>query len=200
MDSRRSSGGRKSTSNTASRPARSAAPARRLALSGVEYYLPRWRDGLRLGGNVAADQVRCWEILASVAALEPDLAPRIAPVLRAAARSHFKGEQYDDGTWGDVTVFGFDPKPQLEVGDTLGVPQNLLFGLAVLHDERLASQPGAASLAEVRAMFAAVLRSSRAAYRREYGYLPGRREEPGTNESVASLRLAVGLVEMLERL
>ena len=177
-----------------------AAPFRRLALSGWEYYAPRWDDALRFGGQIAADQVRCWAIAARIAELDPERAARIAPLLRAAVRLHAKGGQYGDGTWRDVSVFGFEPKGQLQIGDTLGVPQNLLHGLALLHDERLAALPGGPDLLELRALFTAVLRTTRAAYRAPYGYLPARVAHPGVNESSASVGLAVGLVKMLERL
>jgi len=173
---------------------------RRLALEGYHYYAPLWRDALRLGGNVAADQVRCWGILAELAELEPALREEVAPLLRAAVRSHFKGQQYPDGVWGDVTVTGFDPKSGLQVGDTQGVPQNLLLGLAIASDPALAATPGGPDLDELRAMFTAVLRSSRETYRRPFGYLSTRREVAGINQSIGSFRLAVGLVAMLEKL
>ncbi|MEE8469004.1 MAG: hypothetical protein V3T22_11130, partial [Planctomycetota bacterium] len=172
----------------------------RLVMEGYRYYAPLWRDALRLGGNVAADQVRCWRILVELTELQPALRGEVAPLLRAAARSHFKGQQYPDGVWGDVTVTGFDPNTGLQVGDTQGVPQNLLLGLAIASDPALAETPGGPDLDELRAMFTAVLRSSRATYRRQYGYLSTRREVKGINESGGSLRLAVGLVAMLEKL
>ena len=173
---------------------------RRLVMSGIEYYLPRWEHALVLGGNIAADQVRCWKILTEVLELEPALRPRVAPLLRLAARSHFKGEQYPGGAWGDVTIGNFDPKGDLQVGDIKGTPQNFLSGLALIYDPGLAAEPGGPDLREVRAMFTTLLRSSRTAYRREFGYLETRREVQGSNRSAGSLRLAVGLVEMLQRL
>lgn len=185
---------------TAWRAAPEAEPFRRLTLSGVDFYSPLWANALRHGGNVAADQVRCWEIFGDVAELAPDRRGAISSLLRAAMRSHLKGMQLGDGTWVDVTIFDFEPKLGLQVGDTLGVPQNLLSGLARLHDPELAGVPGGVRLEEVRSAFAAVLLTTRGAFRREFGYLPGRFEQAGTNESVASLRLAVGLVGMLERL
>jgi hypothetical protein len=171
----------------------------RLTRTGVEYYLPRWRDALRLGGNVAADQTRCWDILARVARQEPALLPQVAPLLGEAARVHFKGEQLGDGSWSDVTVNGFDPRGQLQVGDTGGVPQNALYGLALLHEADLA-EAGGLALAEVRALFTTVLLSTRARDRRPYGYLWGREELPAGNRSGASLLVGVGLIEMLDRL
>lgn len=171
----------------------------RITRSGVAYYLPRFEEALRRGGNVAADQVRCWEILSLVAERDQALRPRVAQVLAQAAAVHFKGEQGARGTWSDVTIHGFDPKGQLEVGDTGGVPQNLLHGLALLHDQAL-EEAGGMSRAEVRARFAAVLDSTREAYRRPFGYLWGREERADGNPSGASLLVAGGLVEMLERL
>ena len=174
-------------------------PFKRLAYAGLAHYFPLWRDALRLGGNVAADQVRCWAIALDIAELEPTALGHLAPVLADAARAHFKGEQYGDGAWGDVTHFGFDPQPHLQVGDLTGVPQNLLEGLALLHEESLAAA-GGMPLDEVRARFAAVWQASRHAYRREFGYLAAREESRGENLSLGSLRVAVGLVTMLERL
>ena len=171
----------------------------RLTRTGVDYYLPRWRDALRLGGNVAADQTRCWDILARVARLEPELLPEVAPLLGEAARVHFKGEQLGDGSWSDVTVNGFDPRGQLQVGDTGGVPQNALYGLALLHEADL-EEAGGLALEEVRALFTTVLLSTRARDRRPHGYLWGREELPTANRSGASLLVGVGLIEMLDRL
>jgi len=174
-------------------------PFRRLAYSGLGHYVPIWQDALRLGGNVAADQVRCWAICLDVIELEPSALEHLAPVLADAARAHFKGEQYGNGAWGDVTHYDFDPQPHLQVGDLTGVPQNLLEGLARLYDEDLA-EAGGLSLAEVRARFCAVWRSSQEHYRRPFGYLATREQAAGDNLSFGSLRLAVGLVTMLERL
>jgi hypothetical protein len=173
---------------------------RRLALEGMEYFLPRWRDALRLGGNVAADQVRCWDIAVRIAALEPALRGEVAARVRAAVRVHVKGQQYDGGAWGDVTVFRFKPQVDLQVGDTFGPPQNLLFGLAIAHDALLAEQAGGPDLEELRAVFTAVMRTTREVYRRPHGYLGTRLEATGRNPSGGSIRVAVGLVRMLERL
>lgn len=170
---------------------------RRLARGGLLHYAPLWADALRLGGNVAADQVRCWQIAAGVARLEPELRPEVEHLLRAAVRSHFKGEQYGNGAWGDVTIFGFDPQGHLQVGDLTGVPQNLLHGLAIAYP---AEGGETATRRELRALFTTVLRSSRTAYRREHGYLSTRSENDGVNVAMGSLRLAVGLVEMSRRL
>ncbi|MFT5052662.1 MAG: hypothetical protein ACI8QZ_004098 [Chlamydiales bacterium] len=172
---------------------------RRLAYSGLGHYVPLWADALRLGGNVAADQVRCWAISLDVIDLEPSALEHLAPVLADAGRAHFKGQQYGNGAWGDVTHFGFDPQPHLQVGDLTGVPQNLLEGLALLHDAQLA-RAGGMPLDEVRARFCAVWESSREHYRRPFGYLATREQAAGDNLSFGSLRLAVGLVTMLERL
>lgn len=166
-----------------------------VALSGARHYLPLWRDALRLGGNVAADQVRCWEILADTARLEPSLREEAGELVRLAARNHFKGEQYDGGAWGDVTIWHFDPKAHLEVGDLPGLPQNLVQGLAFAYDDVIDLRTD-----EIRALFTAVYRSSRQHYRREFGYLSTRTERAGANPAGGGFRLAVGLVEMLRRL
>lgn len=168
---------------------------RRLSYDGAVHYHEMWRDALQLGGNVAADQVRCWLTLVDIAELAPETKSAIAEVLSLAARSHFKGEQYGNGAWGDVTIYNFDPKGNLNVGDLPGTPRNLLHGLAGIYSEDLGLQSD-----ELRAMFTAVLRSSRTHYRREFGYLTTRSEVAGQNWGGGEIRLAVGLVEMLEQL
>ena len=130
-----------------------------------------------------------------MARLEPAEASRVADLLRAAVRSHFKGEQYGNGAWGDVTIFGFDPRADLQVGDFTGVPQNLLAGLAIAYDGELGLRTS-----ELRAMFTTVLRSSVAEYRRPYGFLSTRSEHSGINPGGGALRFAPGLVEMLGKL
>ena len=46
------------------------------------------------------------------------------------------GEQYGNGAWGDVTIFGFSPKVSgMQVGDFTGAPQILLHGLASIYVE-----------------------------------------------------------------
>jgi hypothetical protein len=168
---------------------------RNVALGGFATYAPLWRDALRLGGNVAADQVRCWQIFTEIAELEPHLRPLVAELVHDAIRVHFKGEQYENGAWGDVTIYAFDPKAGLQVGDLPGMPQNLLHGLALAYRDDLGLRN-----AETRGIFTAVMRSSAATYRRPYGYLAGRRERAGANPAGGSLRFAVGLVEMLHSL
>jgi len=162
--------------------------------SGWTYYAPRWRDAVRFGGKVAADQVRCWRQILAYAELDPTWRP-VATTVVPALRAHVKGEQYSNGAWGDVTYDGFDPKTEIEVGDLPGVPANLLEGIALAYDERLAIDP-----AELRALYAAVLRSTVAQYRRPYGYLTTQREVQGTNMALGGYRMLAGLVEMLERL
>ena len=171
----------------------------RLARGGFLHYEPIWRDALRLGGNVAADQIRCWRTVARVGRVDPELLPRIAPLLERAVFAHFQGEQYGNGAWGDVTFFGFDPKDHLQVGDLPGVPQNLLHGIGHLYGRGLEAHggPGPELL---RAMLTSVLRASRRAYRRPFGYLSTRFEAQGHNYSRGSVALAVGLVEMLSGL
>ena len=174
---------------------------RRLPLSGYKRYAPLWRDALRYGGNVAADQVRCWRILADVAELQPELKERVPGLLLDAARSHFRGQQGEGGIWSDVTVVGFDPKANLGVGDTAGLPQNLLEGLAVIYDRELGLSEE--ERREVRAMYTAVLRSTRTSYRHAFGYREARRGAGRPQASVSafgSVRVLPGLVEMLRRL
>jgi hypothetical protein len=168
---------------------------RNIAEGGARHYMPIWRDALQLGGNIAADQVRCWKILRDVAALEPDLKDEVAELLRLAARNHFKGQQYADGTWGDVTIYNFDPKAYLEVGDLPGIARNLVEGLAFVYEDDL----GLAT-PDQRALFTAVFRSSRDHYKREFGYLSTRTERAGVNPAGGGVRLGAGMVEMLHQL
>ncbi len=168
---------------------------RHLALSGWRTYAPLWRDALRLGGNVAADQVRCWRLAGELVRLEPDLRGEAHELLELAVHSHWIGEQYRDGAWGDVTIYLFEARDNLQVGDLPGVPLNLLQGLGFAYQDELGQRTDA-----TRARFASVLRSSLDAYRRPYGMLSTREERSGPNLCGGSLRLAVGLVEMLRRL
>ncbi len=168
---------------------------RRIVHSGWRHFAPLWRNALRLGGNVAADQVRCWDVFVRMARLDPAEAPAVAELLHAAVRSHFKGEQYGNGAWGDVTIFDFDPRADLQVGDFTGVPQNLLAGLAIAYEEDLGMRTD-----ELRAMFTAVLRSSVTEYRRPYGFLSTRSEHSTTNPGGGAMRFVPGLVEMLGKL
>jgi hypothetical protein len=168
---------------------------RRFALEGFAHFEPLWRDALRLGGNVAADQVRCWVLLADLARLDEQAGARIRPLLSAAVRSHFKGEQYEDGAWGDVTIFGFDPNPNLQVGDYPGAPQNLLHGLAALYRKDLGLRTD-----EQRALYTAVLRSSIRAYLEPHGFLMTRKRSSGSNRADGTLRMMLGLSKMLAAL
>jgi len=168
---------------------------RALALDGWHRYAPIWRDALRLGGNVAADQVRCWNLLGDLAKVEPPEKSSIAELLHLAARSHFKGEQYGNGAWGDVTIYRFGPRTGLQVGDYPGAPQNLLNGLATIYTDDLGGKTD-----EVRAMYTAVLRSSVKEYRRPYGFLLDRTERQGENPASGTLRMLLGLVKMLRAL
>ena len=168
---------------------------RAIALEGWKHYAPIWRDALRLGGNVAADQVRCWNLLADVVRIDPSQKASIADILRLAARSHFKGEQYGNGAWGDVTIFRFGPRTGLQVGDYPGAPQNLLNGLATVYSEELGGKTD-----ETRAMYTAVLRSSVKEYLRTYGFLLDRTERQGQNSASGSLRMLLGLVKMAKAL
>ncbi len=168
---------------------------RRFALDGWEHFRPLWRDALRMGGNVAADQVRCWVLLAELAQLDAKAGEEIRPILHAAVRSHVKGEQYGDGSWGDVTIFGFDPNANLQVGDYPGAPQNLLHGLAALYRADLGLRTD-----EQRALFTAVLRSSMQAYLLPKGFLMGRTPQNGPNPAAGTLRMMLGLTKMLKAL
>lgn len=170
---------------------------RELAMGGWDYYAPRWRDTLRFGGNVAADQVRCWRIFSEASRLDGQIVEPLAMLLRDALVMHWKGQQYDGGAWGDVTVKRFDPKGNLQVGDIKGLPQNMLNGMAVLYDRRFAEAPEGMGLAEQRARIDAVLDSTREHYRRPFGYLATRTEVAGDNPCGGELGLAAGLVEIL---
>ena len=168
---------------------------RELVRSGYDYYGPRWHDALRFGGTVAVDQVRCWKLLLDFAEHEPGALDELSVTLPAALRHHLKGTQYRNGAWGDVTVAAFAPQTGIQVGDLPGAPSNLLQGIALLHDERLGMD-----LAEVRALYRSVLRSTDARYRRPHGYLLTEREHAGQNMAGGGLRLLAGLTEMLGRL
>ena len=165
------------------------------ATEGWKHYEPIWRDALRFGGNVAADQVRCWKVGVDLAHLDESWRPGMGSVLRLAARSHFKGEQYGNGAWGDVTIFDYRPNDTLQVGDLPGVPSNLLMGLATIYADEIGLRTD-----EVRAMFTAVLRSSVAEYGRPYGFLMSRGERRGANSAFGSQRVLPALVEMLRAL
>jgi hypothetical protein len=167
---------------------------RRFALEGFAHFEPLWRDAMRLGGSVAADQVRCWGLLADLARIDQDASERIRPLLAAAVRSHFKGEQYEDGAWSDVTFFGFDPRT-VSVGDNPGVPQNLLHGLAALYRKDLGLRTD-----EQRALYTTVLRSSITAYLQPHGFLASRERVSGANRADGTLRMMVGLAKMLQAL
>jgi hypothetical protein len=168
---------------------------RRFAIDGFLHFAPLWRDAMRFGGNVAADQVRCWVLVSDLAVVEPKLSPRIRELLSSAVRSHFKGEQYGDGAWGDVTIAQFDPNSNLPVGDYPGAPQNLLNGLASVYGADLDL-----SRDEVRAMYTAVMRSSVEHYLRPYGFIVDRTDRRGPNLATGSLRMMLGLVKMLRKL
>lgn len=166
--------------------------------SGYEYYAPRWQDALRFGGSIATDQVRCWKLLLEFAELEPEIARGVQQLIPLAVRNHFKGEQYSNGAWGDVTFEDFDPRTGIAVGDRPGAPSTLLEGIALAYRPELESgfEQG---LLEVRAIYTALLRSTVEHYRRPYGYLllP---ERAGANFAGGGLRLLTGLAEMLARL
>lgn len=173
----------------------SFARARELALSGYERYAPLWRDGARHGGSMAADQVRCWDVLLDFAEVEPRVARELPALLDDAVRAHLAGEQYGDGAWGDVTYSGFDPRVDIAVGDLPGAPANLLRGLALA-----LGRTSTWSEDDVRALFTGVLRSTVDTYRRPFGYLRTQRPSAGPNDAFASLRVLPALTTMLVRL
>lgn len=174
---------------------------RRVVASGWKVYAPLWRDALRFGGSMAADQVRCWDLLERYTRLEPSARDEFRLTLADAVRAHFKGEQYGNGAWGDVTYFDFDPKVGLSVGDLPGAPANLLWGLGIANRRELAlaavDSNGRTVLGDVPARFTAVFLSTREAYKRPFGYLSTQRERSGANPGAGELRVARGLIEML---
>jgi len=161
----------------------------RLALGGRAKYSALWHDALAFGGNIAADQVRCWQVFIELARLTPD-APEsqaLPGLLRQALRLHFKGEATTTGSWLDVTVLGFDPATNLPVGDVIGLPQNQLAGLAFARHARLGLDD-----AETRAMFATLLESAKAEYGGKAGFSGGT-----SRSSVGSVRILPGLLGWL---
>ncbi|MEY4773288.1 MAG: hypothetical protein RIT40_323 [Planctomycetota bacterium] len=164
---------------------------KRFALEGWAHFEPLWAGAVSLGGNLAADQVRCWQLLADLALVEPAVLPRAQPLLLDAAYAHMQGEQYGNGAWGDVTIYHYDPRTALQVGDLPGTPSNLLQGLATLAAPHLQLPAD-----EVRARYTSVLRSTQAQYRRAYGYLVDRAPRAGANTAAGSLRVLLGLERM----
>ncbi len=170
---------------------------RGVALSGLETYLPLWRGALAHGGNIAADQVRCWEIAAACAVLEPQLTGAVLEVLDLAVHVHWTGQQNRQGVWVDTTVYGFDPQ-NLPVGDTLGVPQNLLVGLGVF-----AALQEPEDRLRTAAQFFAVLDRTRKVFGAEFGYVDGPPGSTAPGEgrvATGSIRVAPGLISMWEAL
>ncbi len=171
---------------------------RRFAIEGLRHFLPLWQDATRFGGNVAADQVRCWRVAADLARVDPSLRDEIEPVLFDAVHAHVQGEQYGNGAWGDLTVHDYRPlvANAQQVGDFPGTPQNLLNGLAAAYGADLGLRTPL-----TRALYTAVLRSSLAEYGRPYGVLLGRAENTrGGNHAFGSLRILLGLTTMLRAL
>lgn len=159
------------------------------------HFAPIWHDALRFGGSMASDQNRCWELLDRYAQVESSVREPLDRLVYDSIRAHFKGRQYANGSWGDVTFTDFSPRAALNIGDLTGYPANMLGGLAV------ACRPGSSLRTdETRALFTAVLRSSESFYRRPYGLLLRREQEPGRNIAGADLRLFAAAVEMLKHL
>ncbi len=167
----------------------------RFTTHGFEHFAPLWLDALRFGGSIAADQTRCWEFLLRYAQVVPISRATLDATLRAAVRAHFKGEQYPNGAWGDVTFNAFSPLTNLNVGDFTGTPSNLIGGLAIAY------RPGSALRnEETRAMFTAVLRSSKQAYARPYGWILTREPTKEQNFAYGDVRMLSGAVEMMKNL
>jgi len=183
-------------SATIARASGSELPFHRFAVEGMRHFLGPWRDATRFGGNLAADQVRCWRIAADLVRIEPELRPELEAAVHAAIRAHVQGEQYGNGAWGDVTIFDYSPRTAVQVGDMPGTPQNLLNGLAAAYGADLG-----ATNDTTRALYTAVLRSTIAEYGRPHGFLLGRRERAnGGNRADGSLRILLGLTTMLRAL
>ena len=162
----------------------------RLSVEGLVHYLPLWRDAVRFGGNVAADQVRCWEIATRLARLRPELRAEVAGRLDEALHLHLLGEQTPDGRWIDVTVVDFRPQ-HLPVGDTAGAPQNLLYGLALALHPRVLGDRSYRDPAEARAWFAALWRAEgRLGVGQPGSFFERLRLLPGTVEALVGLSQA----------
>jgi hypothetical protein len=109
-------------------------------------------------------------------------------------RAHIQGEMDFGGNWVGVSHHRWEPRFGLEVGDVPGAPVNLLHGLA------LVAQPGLGQdTRELRALFAAVLRTTLRTYGREYVLLGSRVEAEGVNPGGAEIRMMPALVLMLQR-
>ena len=92
------------------------------------------------------------------------------------------------GTWLDVTIVGFDPATNLPVGDVIGLPQNLLAGMATARHARLGLDD-----AETRALFATLIATTIRNYQGAYGFAGGNRTSAG------SVRILPGLLGWLAR-
>ncbi len=163
---------------------------------GWAHFRPLWRDGLRFGGSVAADQVRCWGLLLRRRNQKGAHLPDLLPLVNSAMRAHFKSQQYRNGAFGDVTFSGFSPKAGIKVGDLPGVPSNLLLGLGHAYAEGTGMDPK-----RIRAMAATLLHTSNEHYRREHGFLLRQRDSsPAFSQSGGGMRLAGGLLVWLAKL
>ncbi len=173
---------------------------RQVALGGFEFFEPLWRDALRHGGNIAADQVRCWRIAIDLVRADPSLAERVRELLLEAVQIHWVGQQDGAGRWVDVTIVGFGPKA-LPVGDTAGVPQNQLEGLAAVIAATDVLGLEEAQVGELLARFAAVEQRSLEAFGGPFGLIPGSlRTTGGPQPAIGSLRLLGSVVLLLDAL
>ncbi len=168
---------------------------RRVIDGGWDRYRVLWRQSLKFGGSMAADQVRCWKLLLAYSKQRPEIRKELGLLLEGAVHSHLRGQQYGSGAWGDVTYSGFQPKVDLEVGDLPGTPSNLLEGLAMVYGTGLGP-----SDEDLRALFTGILRNSRAVYGREYGLITSMREIDGPNNAGGSIRILPALTLFLSKL
>ncbi len=168
---------------------------RRVIDTGWAHFSVVWRQALRFGGSMAADQVRCWKLLLAYSELRPEIRPTLDKLLEGAVMGHLRGEQYSGGAWGDVTYYGYKPSVGLQVGDLPGTPTNLLEGIALCYGTGLGPADE-----DLRAIFTGVLRNSMEVYGREHGLLSTMREIDGPNHAGGSVRIAPALTEMLAKL
>jgi hypothetical protein len=93
-----------------------------------------------------------------------------------------------------MTFAQYSPDSQ-NVGDVSGYPSNLVWGLAWMYRRGI---PLREEL--TRALFTAVLRSSKQHYARPFGWLLTREQSKGANPSGGEVRMLLGVTEMLANL